>query len=59
MADRQATKPEQPMVLFRVHFVDGGKTDVLATNPAHARKIVEKLHAGIIDKVKRNKEQRA
>jgi hypothetical protein len=54
--DQSTAKPEPPLVPFRVHFVDGAKLEVSATSPAHAREIAEKRRSGVIDKIKRNRE---
>jgi hypothetical protein len=42
-------------VVFRVHFTDGVKHDVLAQNPDQARKLAVKRHDGLVSKIKRVK----
>jgi hypothetical protein len=54
--DQSTAKPEPPLVPFRVHFVDGAKIDVSATSSTHARQIAETRRVGVIDKIKRNRE---
>jgi|GEM_PF-2040164 hypothetical protein len=46
----------QPLIPFRVHYVDGDKMDVTARDAKEAREIAERLRSVKVDKVKRVKE---
>lgn len=49
-------KTTQILIPFRVHFVDGEKLDVHALSSDHARQIAENRRPGIIEKIKRIRE---
>jgi hypothetical protein len=44
------------MTTFRIHYADGSKLTVQASNPADARKQAEAKRGGLISKVKKLKE---
>lgn len=50
---QSTVKPEKPPAPFRVHFADGSKIDVIATDPIEAREIAAKRRSGVIEKIKR------
>ena len=53
--ERKPAAAEAPLVTFRVHFDDGEILTVRATDPNHARDLAKARHAGIIEKVKRDR----
>lgn len=53
--ERKPASADAPLVTFRVHFEDGEILTVRATDPNHAREQAKTRHAGIIDKVKRDR----
>lgn len=55
MRNRQA-EASAPLILFRVHFTDDTKHDVLATDAEHARDLAKQMHDGLVEKVKRVRE---
>jgi hypothetical protein len=46
---------DAPLITFRVHFEDGEILSVRASDPNDAREQAKARHAGIIDKVKRDR----
>lgn len=56
MRNRQAEATAPPILfLFRVHFTDDTKHDVLATDAEHARNQAKQMHDGPIEKIKRTR----
>ena len=54
--DHSKIATTQPLISFRVHYVDDTKLDVPAMNADHARQIAEEKRPGKIEKVKRIRE---
>lgn len=55
MSKPDRNSADAPLITFRVHFEDGEILSVRATDPNHARDQAKERHAGIIDKVKRDR----
>ena len=53
--ERKPAATDAPRVTFRVFFEDGEVVTVRATDPNHARDLAKARHAGIIEKVKRDR----
>ena len=53
--ERKPAEADAVLIIFRVFFEGGEVLTVRATDPNHARDQAKARHAGIIDKVKRDR----